>query len=325
VINIYDSQLNRIGVLSTWISLIWETRYNETGSLLIETHKNEKSFHLLGRGHYCTYQGEQGLMIIITRRVEGNRIIATGFSADWILSKRVSTEVISNENAEQAMRKIVSNMAPWDRLSLGTAAGLSDVYPNQFSDGSVLQYLQEIGQACDIGFRIVKNGGNLLFETYKPTANINAKYSQLYGNLGEYTFTESENDYCNVAIVAGEGEGENRITVIAGNTAAAGFDRRELYVDARQIQREEGEEDESYKARLINHGLLQIGSLAIAESVSIITKRDNVSLGDVILVNLNEFGIVAETRVTAYRIKSQHNKTERKIDTGVPVIRRKVN
>ena len=59
-------------------------------------------------------------------------------------------------------------------------------------------------------------------------------------------------------MVQGAGEGENRATVTVGLTDATGADRRELYVDARDVQpdEEKGEtnKSEAYLERLMARG-----------------------------------------------------------------------
>ena len=62
-----------------------------------------------------------------------------------------------------------------------------------------------------------------------------------------------DGDYANVAVVQGAGEGENRATVTVGLTDATGADRRELYVDARDVQPDE-EKGETNKSEATSSG-----------------------------------------------------------------------
>lgn len=59
-------------------------------------------------------------------------------------------------------------------------------------------------------------------------------------NLEQVDYEEDGRKYCSVAFVASEGQGEDRTTLEVGDTDAAGIDRIELYVDARDIQSENG-------------------------------------------------------------------------------------
>lgn len=77
-------------------------------------------------------------------------------------------------------------------------------------------------------------------------------------NLSTLIYEEDKTEYCSTAIIAGEGEGQDRITAETGNLVASGIDRIELYVDARDLQREYEDgtvlKDEDYLKILKNRG-----------------------------------------------------------------------
>ena len=66
-------------------------------------------------------------------------------------------------------------------------------------------------------------------------------FSQEFDNLLTSDYMVNTENYKNVALVAGEGEGLNRKTSTVGT--ASGLDRYELYVDARDISSNDGEID----------------------------------------------------------------------------------
>ena len=251
---------------------------------------------------------------------------STLYPATWILSKRVSTEVVKNENAEAAMRRLVAAAAPWPRLELGELVGFDTHYTAQTSGGSVLGYLTTIGAACDLGFRIVLSGKNadkkLRFEVYRPTADPNNRFSTKWGSLTGASWAFGDNDYCNVAVVQGAGEGANRATVTVGLTDAAGADRRELYVDARDVQpdEEKGETNTSpdYLQRLMDRGTnklleqLRTGSIEVSLDAAL-------SPGDVAFCTLPELGYKATVRVADVITQSQSDGTTRTLRLGTPV------
>ena len=49
--------------------------------------------------------------------------MVSGYPATWLLTKRVSAVTVKNQNAESAMRSLVSAAKPWPRLALGTEYG----------------------------------------------------------------------------------------------------------------------------------------------------------------------------------------------------------
>nr|DAE44281.1 MAG TPA: hypothetical protein [Caudoviricetes sp.] len=257
---------------------------------------------------------------------EGANLVCTLYPATWILSKRVSTEVVKTENAEAAMRRLVAAMDPWPRLELGELVGFDTRYTAQTSGGSVLNYLTTIGAACDLGFRIVLSGKNaakrLQFEVYRPTADPNNRFSTKWGSLTGASWAFGDNDYCNVAIVQGAGEGTSRATVTVGLTDATGADRRELYVDARDVQpdEEKGETNTSpdYLQRLMDRGTNKLLEQLRTGSIEVSLDAD-LSPGDVAFCTLPELGYKATVRVADVITQSQSDGTTRTMRLGTPV------
>ena len=155
---------------------------------------------------------------------EDANLVVSGYPATWLLTKRVSAVTVKNQNAESAMRSLVSAAKPWPRLELGTEYGFDTTFEKQTSGGTVFDYCKTIGQACDLGFRIVLDGKGsskrLLFECFRPTFDPNRRYSPKWGNLLNSGWSFSDTDYANVALVQGAGEGNERATVWVGDVNA---------------------------------------------------------------------------------------------------------
>lgn len=136
-------------------------------------------------------------------------------------------------------------------------------------------------------------------------------FSKTMNNLSSATYEEDETEYCSVAIVAGEGEGTERITLEVGDTAASGIDRIELYVDARDLQSslEDGTtmtEDE-YRQVLKNRGeshledarsFLSFDGTIIDGASSYVYGKD-FFLGDYVSVIDNTLGIIATVQISS--------------------------
>lgn len=321
--SIYDSNLNRVGVVSTWVSMIWAEGYNSLGSFQIELQQRNGLIDLFSIDRFCGIPDSDTLMILKSVQVRNGTIVANGFPATRILGDRVSTAVISNRNSELAMRSLVQNMSPWPGVELGEVAGINDVFAPQKSDASILEYCQIIGQYSDVGFKLRhdKVQRKLLFECYKPPENPNARYSTDYGNVGSLEYSMSAINYKNVAVVAGAGEGAARITVTVGT--ASGADRREMYVDARQEQPEEGEAELTYMERLSRIGQEKLVEQVKASSLSFKIEDNRAKLGDVIFCRFPEIGVQTKVRITGKTIKSQKNGTEVTATLGTPIIVRR--
>jgi ribosomal 50S subunit-recycling heat shock protein len=128
-----------------------------------------------------------------------------------------------------------------------------------------------------------------------------------------------------VAIVAGAGEGSKRVTVTAMIGNPTGTERRELYVDARNEQPEEGETTNAYKQKLTQIGLQRLAETLKVETLNFLVKEsDDVKLGDIINVSLDEFDISLQARVVEEQILNQNNTTVRTISVGTPINIRRI-
>jgi hypothetical protein len=319
-IDIYDTNLNRVGVLQTWVSMVWREDYNNVGKFQIEVQLADDAVKLLKPWNYCGLRGRKTVMVIQSVQITDNRIVANGAAAVWLLDKRISTEVYRRVNAEAAMHEIVECMTPWPCVEPGELVGFEDVYPNQTSDGTVLEYCRTIGETVDMGFRLRKDGQRLLFECYKPTLNDNARYSDKYGNISDTTYTISDIGVANVALVAGAGEGDARMHVEVGAVDAVGAERFETYIDARNIQPGETETMEEYYERLVHHGEQKLVEMRRVEAVKFSVQDDRAQLGDLIRVNLSSVNLQVRVRVVSEEIVSQRNQIKRSIGVGTPML-----
>jgi hypothetical protein len=326
--NVYNENLERIGTIETWVSLLWEEGYNTLGDFLIEVQQTKEIAKLLKIGNYIGRGDFKTLCLIRSVEVKDKKIIANGHTAAAILKERVSTKVINNQNGEKAMRELVSEMAAWPCVELGELSNLTEKFKRQTSDKTVLEYCEEIAAEIDAGFilRFDKQRKKLLFEVYKPNINKNLIFAAKFGNLSETVYSESENKFKNVAVVAGEGEGENRITVFAGATESEGTARRELYVDARNVRIEDGETKENYRTRLLNLGLEKLAEQIKIQNISVSIDSEDFGtrfgLGDVVTLILDDIGIKIQPRIIGFSYKSQNNRNYLEAEFGTPITRR---
>ena len=125
--NIYDENLNRIGTVGTWVSLVWSEGYNTIGSFQMELQQKSTLLSLFKIGNYVGRSDFKTLCIIRSVEVNDGKIIVNGHPAAGILAERVSTTVIDNQSAETAMRSLVSEMAEWTKVELGALSNISDI------------------------------------------------------------------------------------------------------------------------------------------------------------------------------------------------------
>ena len=306
-LDVLDAEtLARVGWVDVWVSLYWDSPYYSEGGFTLEVRPTTENLQLLQEGRWLVRSDENPrIPMRICSRANQNEdanLVVSGYPATWILTKRVSATVIKGQNAEQAMRSLVSAMQPWPRLELGTAYGFDTTFDKQTSGGTVFAYCQTIGQACDLGFRIVLDGTGsskkLLFECFRPTFDPNHRYSPKWGNLLNAGWSFADTDYANVALVQGAGEGSARATVWVGDVDTTGADRRELYIDAR--------DGEKLLAQL------RIGSIEFD------VDDDTLQVGDVLRASLPQLSYTAMVRVADIITQSQADGTTRTIRLGTP-------
>lgn len=322
--------LVRVGCIEVWVSLYWDEPYHSEGGCTLEVRPTDENLALLQEGRWLVRSGSDIPMRICSRANanEDANLVITGYpAATWILSKRVSTAVVKAENAEAAMRRLVSEMVPWERLELGEAYGYTTKFDKRTSGGSLFEYCQTIGQACDLGFRVRLVGKGtakrLLFEVYRPDADHNNKFSPKFGNLLNASWQFADTNYANVAVVQGAGEGEARATVTVGETSLTGAARREIYVDARDVQPDEtaGETAQSlsYLQRLQDRGGAKLLEQLRTGSIEFdVEDDDTLQPGDVLFATLPQLGYRATVRIADVILQSQASGTTRTLRLGTP-------
>ena len=201
------------------------------------------------------------------------------------------------------MLALAKAAAPWPKLEVAEPKGFDTKFENQTSGAALFDYFKTVGAACDLGFRVVLMGKNsakkLMFEVFRPTADPNNRFSTKWGSLQEASWAFGDGSYANVALVLGAGEGKDRAMVWAGDTEAEGAQRREMIVDARDIQPKDGEVELTFAALTLD--------------------ADGLEPGDVCCCFLPDLGYKATVRVADIIIQSQTDGTTRTARLGTPV------
>ena len=164
----------------------------------------------------------------------------------------------------------------------------------------------------------------IMFLPSKPEADPNRILSERYGSLKIDAITLSTENKKNHAIVLGEGEGEARVRVDVD--LSAGEQKRSMFVDARDILREEGETDDSYNARLAARGyeklLEQKGTWTCAMNPLPQEFGTLYDLGDIITVLLPDYDLRLQSRLTRFTQQSQNNVIDTILEVGTITILR---
>lgn len=286
VYKVTNSEFTLQGEINQFSQVSWKVAFTEAGEVEIKAPITTENISLLNKNSIL-WAGKNSAAVIESRNIEKNQngdrtITIKGKTLESILSRRAIDKPISfkNKKLSTVLYGIVdafcifpddeSRVIPY--LELATDEGLGPTITIQKTGGSVLEALTEICLTTDnIGFeiRFVPQSTKLLFKVFEAkdrTVNqqINSPvvFSDDMEDIYSDTYYESFQDYKNIAYIFGEGEGQDRISTMVGDDVS-GFDRYELYVDARDLQKDADSEnpltDEEYLEVLQSRGYERLG------------------------------------------------------------------
>ena len=254
MIDVYvlDANLAVVGVVDSYKSLIWSNRYKKIGDCELYLDANNVNLNLLKMGRYLVREDDS--MVCQIRKLEidtsadgGNYLIVTGSDVKDLLDRRIVWGMANCDgNVETFIRSLVTasaiSPAIADRkfklengnqmLYLATAAGFTESLSEQISYKNVGEKIREYCETYQWGYRVYLDSQKLYFELYKGETKP-VIFSDQFENLASTKYTDDQTDLANVALVAGSGEDNERLTDTFGT--ASGVDRYEIYVDARDI------------------------------------------------------------------------------------------
>lgn len=253
---VYDDNLDLVGIVDEYKSLIWANRYFDLGDGELYVPATAYNLSILRKGFYLAKVGS--MMVCQIRKIEldtdaenGNYLIITGVDAKALLDQRIIwTTQTANGNAEAFMRKLVDislitttnsrrKMLKRDGtalLALGEAQGFTEELDEQVTYTNLGVKMREYCRKFGWGYNVIYNNGKFIFGLYKGQNKANSVvFSDDYENLAETVYIEDDTNIGNVALVAGEGQGSARARQFVG--VYSGVNRYEIFVDAKDISR----------------------------------------------------------------------------------------
>lgn len=345
---ILDENFETLGTIPLFRTLIWIRRYQKLGAF--ELYTTTAYFSLLSAGRYL-YRNDAAELGVIdevnySQDNLGNReAYVKGNFAECLLGNRVISETVTlSGNLEAAMRAIVTQFAICpsnpDRtiahLRLGRLNGLSQTVSAQVTGENLSDELYELGNTEGISHRLRYDylTNDLVFEVWagkdrrdSQTENSWAIFSNSFYNIKGTVYNRDTSSYKNFAYVAGEGEGSDRVIVEVDLRADRTEERREIYVDARDIQSEDDDGNiytvAEYKALLVQRGKEKLAEYQKVETVtnSVDSKANleygqDYDLGDYCTYVNTEIGIETEQRITEIMETYEGSTTELTITFG---------
>lgn len=327
---VLNKSLDVIAIVDVYESIIWTERYYEYGDFELYTAMTQDILNYIKTDNYIQRVGSDRVMIIEEIRIDtdsetGNHITITGRSLESILDRRViwSQTTISG-NLQNGLKKLIneniispskeerkiSNFIFKDSTD-SQITGLT--VEAQYTGDNLYDVISKVCEEKSIGFKVSLNESKqFVFElyagadrSYEQTNYPYVVFSPNFDNIINSNYLESKENLKNVALVGGEGEGTARKYLAIGNTS--GLDRRELFVDARDIS-SEGEDGQTLTTEQYNELLKQRGNEYLADHTDLISFEGAVETnimykygvdffdGDIVQI-ANEYGHEAKVRI----------------------------
>lgn len=310
---IYDRISGLIDILEAATSIRWRRRYFEPGEVEIHVPASRENVTLLAEGRIIRRKDRIEAAIIEGVNVEGDDLGITGRMLSSLLGRAIlSRRYMLKGTTERAMLSLIpegTRVVPELTAAEESGVGGPDV-EMQATYKNLLTVEERLSRASGLGFRVRFEPGVMAFEVYSGTDRSvlqkdrpTVTFSDEFGNLADPKYTKTSVDYKNRAYVAGEGEGADRIVVLVD--LSEGEEIRELYVDARDIQKDEDMSDEDYRAMLYQRGLEKLAECRRVESfestgvdIGNFAYMVDWDLGDIVTVYHARLGIIMHERVT---------------------------
>lgn len=324
---VLNSNFEPFDILDSFESLIWVDRYCECGEFELCSKASEKLLRIASHGNYLQLKGSQRLMAIedVKDDIGMNEVLTiTGRSIEAILNRRIVwQQTILSGSLQDGILKLldenVINPSIADRAipNFIFEASIDPIITSLTIDSQIIwdnlyDSIQKLCETNNLGFMItLSNENELIFKlysgidrTYDQVSNPYVVFSPNFDNLLNSGYTTSTKQYKNVTLVAGEGEGIDRMTTIVGG--GQGIDRREMYTDASDISQDTSEallSDSEYLAQLAQRGNEDLVVNSFAKTFEgklgtfgVFTYGDDFFLGDLVQI-VTKYGLKAKARI----------------------------
>lgn len=258
-LHIFSLDFEFLGIVEEINDIEWIRDYYRGGDFTLNAKVNEMNISLLKKDRIIIKDRDfTEPMIIEYRQLEENDdgdedLMVTGQSlATRILNSRISLgRQIERGTADKVMENLLltqSNYSPDTNRhfpNLVVDRFVKPEFTEQIEHNTMYKTLyedfEEICMANQCGYKVSYRyeSKQFYFKVYKGLdVSDSVLFSIDFDNLKDQTYIDSNDNYKNVAIVAGQGEELDRDLVIVNDKDYAGFDRREVYIDARDIEQD---------------------------------------------------------------------------------------
>lgn len=335
---IFNPDMDCIGICDIYRSFVWKRKYNQMGEFLLFIPATIDNLSLLKLGNiiWKSDDEEAGIINYVKKMSSQNGDelwIVKGFFLTSLLELRILTSKFTsnNEFIEDAIYKMINlhiiNPEEVKRRIPNFVLGDKKNYPDKTNFSrtfkTVYESVKDISKTQNYGFKTKFDTENkkYVFSLYKgkDKSIINTEgndyviFSYKLDNVLDLEFENSNITARNMAYVAGEDSGDNR-KIIKLNDGLQGLKRRELYVDARDVQSETTTNVDSVltergNKRLKEHTECEFTNIKISSDSNYEYKKDY-NLGDIVTIIHKSWGINVNLRIVEIHEVYENNKKE---------------
>lgn len=330
-IYILDKDMNIIGILSTYESIIWTEKLHEPGNFKATFIFSEEINRKLQLKNLIYKTDEKQPGIITRKYLKLNKygeqtIIVQGYMASRYLNQRIIWEkMLMSGTPEQIMRKMVEEQVinpkiperKMPLIELGEIHGFdTDQIEKQVTYDNLQEALTGVSKASDLGYRLILDYSKkkLIFDVYQGIdrtlkTDHPCIFARKYGNVYTQEYSADETNYRNVCLVRGPGEDDQRIRVTVGD--AEGIDRYELFYNASGYSVDTITESELIN-QMIQKGTEKLASYNIVRAFESKINKDKAmffEIGDYVTCTDKEWNVTVDTQIK--EIQKGLSKTEK--------------
>lgn len=362
-LEVFDFELNRLGLIEMYSTITYTLKFVDVGSFELKCAINKQNVKLIQKNRFLWIEDEVcGIIQYISSSTDDGTITAKGKLAKEMLNWRWVYPCFVKTGEPAALAESIVNIhcvnpSESKRKMRGLVIGNAGYVINkphityQKTGDTVLTSVQNISTANNLGFEIYFNPRNVnpfkfvMLEGKDRTignkdGNKPVVFSRDFENIVSGSYEYNDDSFRNIALVAGEtADGSNNenaartflVVDQAGSENASSFYRKELYVDARDLQSEYSEEattkddegndvtetvqkkmtEQEYNATLSNRGFEKMGETLVEESYESQIRTDartiyqfgkDYTYGDYVTVIDKSLGIMLNAQITEMQI-----------------------
>jgi hypothetical protein len=337
-IRILSSTMDILAEIDNYESLMFNRSWHGIGQFELRLNRYKKYADTLVKNNLILIGSDLNKVFIVKHREieldENGKItenwLIKGYALKSIVAQRITTPPIhtaydnKNGNAESVMKHYINTnlVNPVDskrkipqlviaqNLQRGDNISYSSRYKNLGEEISTLSLVSGLGWdvTLDIDNKLwvfdVLQGSDL---TVNQSVLPSVIFSPQFESLKSMQYVQSELNYKNVAIVAGQGEGVDRRIVEVGDHAA--LNRHEIFIDARDVE-EVDENERPIPINQIVQALEYRGQQQLAELIQeeylegqILTNSPfryqiDFDYGDLTTIQNTDWGVTMDARIT---------------------------